>query len=100
MPTAYVTAPRDVADDLAERLVREEFAACVNLVDCRSVYRWEGDVVNDDEAILLAKTTDEDYDELADFVERVHPHDVPCVERFDEADVAPEFGAWIRDSVA
>jgi periplasmic divalent cation tolerance protein len=100
MPTAYVTAPRDYAGTLAARLVTEELAACVNVVDCRSVYRWEGDVVTDDESILLAKTTDDGYDDLAAFVERVHPYDVPCVERFDEDDVAPEFGAWIRDSVA
>ena len=100
MPTVYVTAPRDVADDLAERLVTEELAACVNVVDCRSVYRWEGDVVTDDEAILLAKTTDDGYDDLVAFVEREHPYDVPCVERFDEDDVAEAFGAWIRESVA
>ena len=100
MPTVYATAPRDAAADLAERLVTEELAACVNVVDCRSVYRWEGDVVADDEAVLLAKTTNDGYDDLAAVVEQEHPYDVPCIERFDEDDVAPEFGAWIRDSVA
>ena len=99
MPTAYITAPRDVAAELAERLASERHAACVNVLDCRSVYRWEGDVVHDDEAVLLAKTTDDAWPELREFVESAHPYDVPCVERFEESDVSPAFGEWIRESV-
>jgi len=100
VPTVYVTAPTDDARALAETLVEERHAACVNVVDCDSVYRWEGDVVTDDEAILLAKTTEEAYADLVACVESEHPYDVPCIERFDETHVEPEFGAWIRDSVA
>ena len=99
MPTAYVTAPRERAGELAERLVSRRHAACVNVLDTRSVYRWEGDVVHDDEAVLLAKTTDEQFDDLVAFVEAEHPYDMPCIERFDESFVEPAFGDWIRESV-
>ncbi|WP_331233153.1 divalent-cation tolerance protein CutA [Natronorarus salvus] len=95
MPTVYVTAPRADASALARQLVDDRLAACVNLVPCRSVYRWEGEVVEDEESILLVKTTGERYDELVDRVEELHPHDVPCIERFDERDVLPAFGEWI-----
>lgn len=98
MATAYITAPPDAAEDLAKALVDERLAACVNRVDCRSVYRWDGDVYDDEEVILLAKTTDEAYPRLRDRVVELHPHDVPCIERFDEADVLPSFSAW-RDDV-
>jgi periplasmic divalent cation tolerance protein len=99
MPTVYVTAPRDVARDLAESLVEERYAACVNVLDCDSVYRWEGDVVTDEESILLAKTTDAAYHGLVEFVAAEHPYDVPCIERFDPGDVETAFGEWIRDEV-
>ncbi|MEM4781334.1 MAG: divalent-cation tolerance protein CutA [Halalkalicoccus sp.] len=98
MSTAYVTAPPEAAAELAETLVEERLAACVNRVPCRSTYRWEGDVVADDEVILLAKTTDERYPELVERVETDHPYEVPCIERFDEADLLPAFAAWIDDS--
>ena len=100
MPTAYVTAPRDAATDLARTLVEERVAACVNAVDCASTYRWEGEVLEDDETILLAKTTDERYPDLVALVEREHPYDVPCVERFDETDVLPAFGDWRDGALA
>ena len=94
MPTAYITAPPDAADELAQGLVAAELAACVNLVPCRSTYRWEGTVHEDEEAVLLAKTTDDAYPELCAYVTDHHPYDVPCIERFAEEHVEAEFLAW------
>lgn len=84
MPTAYVTAPREAAADLASMLVEERLAACVNRLDCRSTYRWEGAVEAEDEAVLFVKTTDDRYPALVERIVELHPHDVPCIERFDE----------------
>ncbi|MFB6090401.1 MAG: divalent-cation tolerance protein CutA [Halobellus sp.] len=100
MPTAYVTAPRDAADDLASLLVDERLAACVNVVDCRSTYRWDDEVYEGEpEAILLAKTTADRYPDLKATLEEEHPNEVPCIERFDEADVLDNFAAWIDAEV-
>lgn len=93
MTTAYITCPRSVADELATRLVESRVAACVNIVDCRSVYRWDEGIVEDEEAILLAKTTDKRYEELVATVRDNHPYDVPCIERFEDEPI-PSFGAW------
>lgn len=99
MPTAYVTAPPEAAADLAELLVEERLAACVNRFPCRSVYRWEGEIVDDEEVILLAKTTADRYPDLVERVREAHPYDVPCIERFDEDDVLAAFGEWREESV-
>lgn len=98
VPTVYITAPRGAASDLARLLVDERLAACVNVVECESTYRWEGDVLVDDEAILLAKTTAEKYDDLVERVVEAHPADVPCIERFEEGALLPSFARW-RDEV-
>jgi len=94
MPTIYITAPEEAAEEIAQTLVEERLAACVNSVACDSVYRWEGDVHNDTEEILLAKTTDERYPDLRDRVVELHPYEVPCIERFDEADIFGPFADW------
>lgn len=96
MPTVYVTAPTDAADDLARFLVEERLAACVNRVPCRSTYWWEGEVVDEDEEILLVKTTDEAYQTLVERLEAEHPYEVPCIERFDPSDVLAPYGEWIE----
>ncbi|MDG5775371.1 divalent-cation tolerance protein CutA [Haloarculaceae archaeon H-GB2-1] len=99
MPTVYVTAPPESADDLARALVEDRLAACVNAVDCDSTYRWEDEVHEDEEVILLVKTTDERYPALAERIEELHPHDVPCIERFEETDVLAPFAEWRADCV-
>ena len=99
MPTVYVTAPPEAAPDIARSVVEARLAACVNRIDCTSTYRWEGDVVDDTEEILLMKTTDARYEALVAHVEEVHPYDVPCIERFEEGDVAEAFGTWRASAV-
>lgn len=99
MPTAFITCPRDQADDVANTIVKEELAACVNAVDCRSTYWWEDEVQMDEEVILLCKTTDAGFDALAERVDDIHPYEVPCIERFDEEWVASPFADWIAESV-
>ncbi|WP_226006404.1 divalent-cation tolerance protein CutA [Natrinema salinisoli] len=100
MPTVYITAPPDAADELAETLVGDRLAACVNRLSTTSTYRWDGEIQQDEEAVLLAKTTEEVYDDLVTRVREVHPYDVPCIERFDESDVLESFADWRADSVA
>lgn len=100
MPTAYITAPPEVAEDLARTLVEERLAACVNRLPVESVYRWDGEIHGDEEVVLLAKTTDERYDDLAARVLDLHPHDVPCIERFDETDLLAAFGEWRAEATA
>ncbi|SDC58020.1 divalent-cation tolerance protein CutA [Natrinema hispanicum] len=99
MPTVYITAPPEAADDIAKQLVDARLAACVNQFETTSTYRWEGDVHHDEEVILLAKTTGDASDDLVARVQELHPYDVPCIERFDECDVLESFAAWRADSV-
>jgi len=100
MPTAYITAPPDAAADLAAALLDRRVAACVNRIACQSTFRWDDGVHEDEEVILLAKTTDERYDDLVTAVEEVHPYDVPCIERFEETHVLDSFAEWRADSVS
>jgi len=99
MPTVYITAPPSAAPDIARRLVEERLAACVNRVDCDSVYCWDGEVHADEEAILLAKTTEERYPTLRERVVELHPYEVPCIERFDETAMLDAFRAWRDEAV-
>ncbi|MFC4544670.1 divalent-cation tolerance protein CutA [Halosolutus amylolyticus] len=100
MPTVYITAPPESAESIAERLVEDRLAACVNRLSTSSTYRWDGEVQREDEAVLLAKTTDEAYDALVDRVREIHPYDVPCIERFDESHVLESFAGWRAENVA
>jgi periplasmic divalent cation tolerance protein len=99
MTTVYVTAPPSAATEIATTLVEAELAACVNRFECRSTFRWEGDVVREEEVALVIKTTADRYEALKSRIEAIHPHDVPCIGRFEEADRADGFAEWVGESV-
>jgi periplasmic divalent cation tolerance protein len=76
-----VTAPDlETAAALARTLVEEGLVACANVVPgVRSIYRWEGEVQDDAEVLLVAKTAAARCDALAARVRDLHPYDLPEV---------------------
>lgn len=69
---------RAAADKLADALVADGLAACVNILSpCRSVYRWKGDVQHDEEFPLFIKTTRERYAALEQAIRANHPYELP-----------------------
>ncbi len=98
---ALVTAPSaEKAAELARALVEERLAACGNVLPgLRSIYRWEGKVQDEPEALLLLKTTEAGFEALRARVVALHPYDVPEVIRLRvEAGHEPYLG-WVRASV-
>lgn len=72
------TGTKEEAARIANRLVEEELAACVNIVDgCTSIYRWKGAVERADEALMLVKTLRTLFPRVADRVTELHSYDVP-----------------------
>ncbi|MCP3143676.1 divalent-cation tolerance protein CutA [Pyxidicoccus xibeiensis] len=96
----FVTAPSaDKAAELARTLVEEQLAACGNIVPgLRSIYRWEGQVQDEAEVLLLLKTRTALFEPLRARIVELHPYQVPEVLRVDVADGHAPYLAWIRDS--
>jgi periplasmic divalent cation tolerance protein len=92
-----ITAPAgEVAVGLARHLVGERLVACVNVVPAvTSVYRWEGEVQEEQEALLVAKTRASLVPELERRLDELHPYDVPeCVTLAPER-VEASYLAWL-----
>jgi periplasmic divalent cation tolerance protein len=94
-----ITAPdRDLAERLADALVGESLAACVNVIEgCRSVYRWKGEIVRDDEALMIVKTSRERFDALEKRVRELHSYEVPEIVGLDVARVSGGYEQFLRD---
>ena len=89
------------AQQLAETLVGERLAACVNrLPGVLSTYRWQGKVSSDGEELLLIKTTTARFEALKARLLELHPYEVPelislSVERGHTA-----YLDWVQANVA
>jgi len=92
-----VTAPTpERAAELARALVEERLAACGNVVPgVRSIYRWEGKVEDEPEALLVLKTTRDRFEALRDRVLALHPYQAPEVLALPVEAGSARYLAWL-----
>lgn len=97
----FVTAPDETtAVRLVRQIVEEGLAACGNLVpSVRSIYRWEGEIHDEQESLVIFKTTPARFDDLKQRIVDLHPYDCPEVLGIDVADGHPDYLAWVVQMV-
>ncbi|MFW6121168.1 MAG: divalent-cation tolerance protein CutA [Petrotogales bacterium] len=68
------------AKKIARVLVKEKLVACVNIIPkIESIYRWQEKIEEDNECVLISKTTDKNVDETIQKIKKLHPYDVPDI---------------------
>jgi len=88
---------RASAEKLAELLIAERVAACVNLLaPCDSVYRWRGEVQRDEEHPLLIKTAQDRYAELEACIRANHPYELPEIIAVSITQGLPAYLHWVE----
>jgi len=96
----YCTCPdQATAERIAETLVDERLAACVNLVPgLTSIYRWQGQIQRDAEWLLIIKTRRTVYSLLEARLRELHPYEVPEIIALPIQAGLAAYLDWIVDS--
>ncbi|MTJ80741.1 MAG: divalent-cation tolerance protein CutA [Telmatospirillum sp.] len=98
----YCTAPdRATAAAIARTLVEEHLVACANILDgVLSLYRWEGRLAEEPEAVMIVKTQSVRAGEVTERIRALHPYQCPCVVALPVTGGNPDFLSWIADETA
>ena len=87
------------AERIGRAMVEERLAACVNILGpVESVYRWEGKITRDREALMIIKTTDQRYPDLELRIKALHSYSSPEIIAVVIDLGAAEYLAWLRRS--
>jgi periplasmic divalent cation tolerance protein len=91
---------KDEARKIGRALVEGLLAACVNVVpQVASIYRWEGEVEEAEEWLLIVKTTRGAFERVRDAINELHSYDVPeCIAIAIESG-SREYLNWLGESV-
>jgi len=97
MNIVFCTVPdKEKASEIAEILINERIAACVNIVKVdESVYRWEGKLVKEPEYLLIVKTRKGNWEKLEKRIAEVHPCSVPEIASIKADNVAEPYLRWV-----
>ena len=96
----FCTVPdRESGERISRVLVEERLAACVNLLPgLTSIYRWQGQIHQDTECLLLIKSTGARFEVLADRLRGLHPYDVPEIIALPVSAGDPAYLNWITEN--
>ncbi|HSN18102.1 MAG TPA: divalent-cation tolerance protein CutA [Gammaproteobacteria bacterium] len=90
---------RESGERIAQALVEERLAACVNLVPgLTSIYRWQGKVEKEPECLLVIKSTAARSQALMERIKTLHPYDMPEMIVLPITDGSPEYLKWITEN--
>ena len=68
------------ARKIANTLVEEQLVACVNIIpEIESIYTWQGKIEEENEIVLIAKTTDENVKKTIQRIKTLHPYELPDI---------------------
>lgn len=88
----------DEAERLAEAIVNERLAGCVQILPkMTSVYYWEGGVQKEPEHLLMIKTNETKFEALKKYILENHSYDVPEIVALSSQHVSESYDGWLRD---
>ena len=87
------------ATNIANSLVEERLAACVNIISpIRSIYRWEGKIWDEKEWMLIIKTQKKKFEELEKKVKSLHSYSVPEIIALPMVEGSTPYLKWLEET--
>lgn len=85
------------AKAIADLLLREKLAACVQIQNIESFYSWEGKTQNSKEVMIFIKTKSELYNEVEKAILKAHKYQIPEIIEISINNGLPAYFKWIDD---
>jgi periplasmic divalent cation tolerance protein len=93
----YCTAPPAESAGLARMLIEQRLVACASIVPVRSLYRWNGEVCDEEEHLLIMKTVFADADLVITAIKGCHSYEVPEIIVLPVAAGYLPYLGWVRE---
>jgi periplasmic divalent cation tolerance protein len=85
---------------LAKKLINKKLCACINLTKVRSLYNWNDKLEDQEEYLVLFKTTTSTVEELKSNIKRAHPYEVPEIVEVRMNKVSKSYLSWLAESTS
>ena len=85
---------------IANKLVKQKLAACVNIINISSIYAWKGKIENQSEYLALFKTSKKNQSKLKKELQKLHPYDIPEIAEINVDSINQSYLKWLVDSTS
>jgi len=95
----FCTTSVDESEKIARILIEEKLAACVNITEVNSYYRWEGEFCEDKEALLIIKTAKSKVNKIIERIKEIHSYELPEIIALPIVAGYDKYLEWVDESV-
>ncbi|MEA2574208.1 MAG: periplasmic divalent cation tolerance protein [Chloroflexia bacterium] len=81
------------------RLLEARLIACANVYASRSLYKWNGELADEQEMVMLCKTLASSAEAATALIKQLHSYSVPCIIQTVPARSNAEYYQWVRSEV-
>lgn len=82
---------------IARQLISDGIAACVNIIPkLISIYRWDGEISEEEEALMLIKTKKPLFEQVRGRILQMHTYNLPEIISLDISNANKEYLNWIN----
>ncbi len=93
------TNSMDSAETIANFLVKEKLAACVNIVPkIKSIYTWQNKIEKEEEVLILIKTKQSLFNQVKEKIRLLHPYEVPEIISINIQEGTTDYLNWISNN--
>ena len=97
----FMTAPnREEALKIVRNLLKEKLIACGNIIDSvTSLFWWKGEISEENETLVIMKSSKKSFKKLCKQIEELHSYDVPEIIALPIVDGSPSYLEWLNSSL-
>ena len=86
------------AKKIGRRLVEDKLVACANIISpVNSIYRWQGKICDDKEALIMLKTKKKLFKQIEKKVKELHSYEVPEVIAVPLVEGSDNYLSWLKN---
>ena len=94
------TNKKRVYEDISRSLIKKRMAACVNIYpSVLSIYRYNNEVVEDNEYLIQVKAISDKFTEIRKIIERLHNYETPEIISLEILEGNEKYLKWIKDEI-
>ena len=95
----YITNPTEKeAKKIAKHLLKKRLIVCANIFPINSLYWWQGKIIDDNEFVLIAKTTKNNFEKVKKEVEKIHSYKIPCIIKISVSS-NKKYSNWLKREI-
>ncbi|MBU3906958.1 MAG: divalent-cation tolerance protein CutA [Nanoarchaeota archaeon] len=92
-------AKKEEAEEVAKKIIDSNLAACIQISEVESYYRWNNKIEKSNEYKVEIKTVEKNYGKIEELITENHNYEIPEIVAYKLSNGSKKYFEWIKKEV-